>query len=187
MADRLSDLIGDLPPIDFIDAEEMVMKFRTRFDGKSNERSAANVVVIPDTPENVRTKQAFKDEVNINNIIARYKLTGNLPDSARAALAKFGDFSNVPDYQSALNTVMVAQEVFSNMPSALRNRFDNDPGEMLAFLNDSRNRDEAIKLGMIDPPSSPEAVSPPIGGEEPPPAKGKGSKTPGKPDPSRGE
>ena len=37
------------------------------------------------------------------------------------------------------------------MSAEIRDRFKNDPNAMIAFLDDVRNRDEAIKLGMVLP------------------------------------
>lgn len=156
-------------PLDFVEAEKTVSRFRTHYDGLQPSISAKLTVVTPQ--EEAMTKQAFADEVNINNIISKYKQTGVLPNSARSALAQFGDFSEVPSYQDALNTVMLAQDVFAELPSAVRNRFSNDPGEMLAFLNNSNNREEAIKMGLIDPSTG--RAPAPTEAQEPtsPPAK----------------
>lgn len=128
------------------------MKFRTQFDGKSDDVSQKH------TTQSVgesRTKQAFKDESDINNILKRYNVTGVLPDQSRAALAHFGDFTNVPSYDEALNTVIESQAAFMQLPAVMRQRFGNDPQHLLAFLSDENNREEAIKLGFVNPPQQP--------------------------------
>jgi Chlamydia-phage Chp2 scaffold (Chlamy_scaf). len=56
------------------------------------------------------------------------------------------------DYQTSLDTIMTAQAAFNDLPSKLRKRFDNDPSQLLSFLQNPQNRDEAIELGFIDPP-----------------------------------
>lgn len=149
------------------------MKFRTQFDQKSDERSAEHV-----TPSlgDSRTKQAFKDESDINNILKRYNVTGILPDTSRAALAHFGDFTNVPPYQDSLTTVIESQNAFMELPAVVRQRFGNDPHQLFQFLGDKNNRDEAIKLGFISPPqqATPDPILALREAQEPTSPKGKG-------------
>lgn len=97
-----------------------------------------------------KTQQSFKDEVDINTIVKRFGLTGQLPDDFSMPMQ--GDFADVPDFQTALNLVISAQEEFMKVPAEVRARFANDPGELMAFLGDAKNRDEAIKLGLVVPP-----------------------------------
>lgn len=104
------------------------------------------------------TRQEFAQEADINNIMRKYA-SGLPPAPAGARPPVFGDFSNVPDYQTALNKVIDAQERFAELPSQVRRRFDNDPAKLLAFLASEDNRDEAVKLGLLDPPN---VVDPPV-------------------------
>lgn len=108
-------------------------------------------------PGTTRTRQEFAAESDVNRLVARYQETGSFYDpivSLKAAARKpmFGDFTNVPDYQTALNKVIEAQDLFSRLPSKTRDRFENDPQKLLAFLQDAANRDEAISLGLIPKP-----------------------------------
>lgn len=145
------------------------MKFRSQFDGKSNEVSDKHIThPIGES----RTKQAFKDESNINNILKRYHVTGILPDQSRAALAHYGDFTKVPRYDEALNTVIESQSHFMQLPAVLRQRFANDPQQLLSFLSDENNREEAIKLGFISAPQKP--VPAPTEAQAPTSTKSKG-------------
>lgn len=96
------------------------------------------------------TLQSPKDEVDINNILAKYAATGVMP-SARASIGEFGDFSAVPSYMESLLAVQQAQSLFSDLPAKVRSRFDNDPGQFMSFMADDRNYDEALKLGLVEP------------------------------------
>lgn len=97
------------------------------------------------------TKQEFKEETDINYIIKRATITGELPSSQKTPV--YGDFTNGPqDYKTALNMVLEAQEQFDSFPSKVRDRFKNDPAELLAFVANEQNRDEAIALGLIEKP-----------------------------------
>lgn len=98
-----------------------------------------------------RTKQAFRDECDVNQILAKWQKTG-LITHVVSQPPKFGDFEIVPDYQASLNAILAADSAFMALPSSVRDRFSNDPAQLFAFLQDSANKDEAIKLGLIDPP-----------------------------------
>lgn len=100
------------------------------------------------------TQQHFKDECDINYIMRRYRETGFLVDPLKSATAKpqFGDFSTAFDFHEAQNVIAKANEAFAALPSEVRKRFANDPGEFLAFMEDERNIDEAVKLGLVEKP-----------------------------------
>ena len=95
------------------------------------------------------TQQHQKDQADINYIIEQYNVTGILPTAPVSP--QYADFTGIYDYQSALNAVIDAQDEFMSLPAKLRARFDNDPLNLINFLNDDENRQEAIKLGLIEP------------------------------------
>lgn len=94
------------------------------------------------------TEQAHANAVNINTIVSRYQRTGVLPPSSR--VPRYGDFSGCVDYHSCVEAVRMAEEGFMSLPAELRKRFRNDPGMLLAFLEDPQNRAEAESLGLVD-------------------------------------
>lgn len=94
-----------------------------------------------------RTSQEFRDEVNINTIIRRFGLTGELPVGVPMVLQ--GDFTTVTDYQSAMNLIVAGRESFDAQPAEVRSRFDNDPHKFLDFVSREENFDEAAKLGLV--------------------------------------
>ena len=49
------------------------------------------------------TKQSFVEECDINTIVRRFGLTGELPDGVRAPT--FGDFTEVVDFKTACDAV----------------------------------------------------------------------------------
>lgn len=104
-------------------------------------------------------QQHFKDEADINEIVRRFGLTGEMP--ANPHLPVSGDFTAVTDYQTALNAVMAAQEGFMALPPDLRSRFYNDPQKLLVFLEDPSNHAEAVRLGLVNPPPAPPAPAAP--------------------------
>lgn len=100
------------------------------------------------------TKQSFKDECDINNILSRYKKNMGinfLDQYAGVIQDQFADFSFAEDYHTGLQKIREAEGVFEAMPATLRSRFDNDPGKFLDFVSDKGNFDEAVKLGLMKP------------------------------------
>lgn len=93
-------------------------------------------------------QQHYKDECDINNILRQFNVTGLLPEAPLSP--RYGDFTGIVDYHSALNAVIAAEDGFMALPANIRSRFENDPENLINFLNDESNKDEAIKLGLVD-------------------------------------
>lgn len=98
-----------------------------------------------------KTHQHFKEECDINEIVRRFGLTGKLPEDFRPPVS--GDFTGVVDFHTAMNAVRGAQEAFMAMPAELRARFGNDPQRLMDFVEDGKNYDEALKLGIVAKPA----------------------------------
>jgi phage internal scaffolding protein len=96
------------------------------------------------------TEQCHKDQCDIMNIINQYDRTGLLTH-INTSKAEFGDYSGDNDYQKNLNMVMEAQENFMQLPSKVRQEFDNDPGKFLAFASDEKNAEKFEKFGLTKP------------------------------------
>jgi len=104
------------------------------------------------------TQQHQKDQADINYIIDQFNVTGILPTSPISP--QYGDFSGIGDYQSALNAVIAMEDEFMALPANVRARFENDPEKLLDFMSNDKNRDEAIKLGLINPVEQAEIAAP---------------------------
>ena len=100
------------------------------------------------------TIQSAADETDINVMIARYQKTGSFHGSTNMPTVRpqFGDFVGVPEYQNAINILIQAQDQFAALPANIRDRFANSPEKYLEFLSDSANKEEAIKLGLVNAP-----------------------------------
>lgn len=92
-------------------------------------------------------KQSFRDECDINNILRKFNVTGQLP--VGSVQPQYGDFSGITDYQSALNAVMAAQDSFLQLPAKVRAKFANDPALFVEFASDEANKDEMKALGLL--------------------------------------
>lgn len=118
----------------------------------TNQNGRIRVQTINEEP--TRTQQHYKDQCDVNNIIAKYKKTGVITHLARSQ-GVYADVSQITDYQTSLQKVMDAQNAFSTLPSELRLRFNNDPQQLLAFLQDPKNYDEGVTLGLYEQKTEP--------------------------------
>jgi len=108
-----------------------------------------------------RTKQSFAEECDINNIMLKYKKTGLIDHVARYP-GGYADLADVVEYHEGLNMIAEAKEAFQSLPAALRARFDNDPGQFLAFVENPENLEELREMGLALPkePTEPPPAEP---------------------------
>lgn len=97
-------------------------------------------------PGKSATKQSFKNECDINNIMAKYQKTGAVTH-ANDNQGEYG-FATSEDFTSAMQTVTRAQQLFDGLPSSIRSKFHNNPEEFLEFTQDESNDEEAYELGL---------------------------------------
>lgn len=107
------------------------------------------------------TQQHMAEECDINYIVERFGVTGQLPE-APDHIPTYGDFTGIGDYRQALDAVSSANAAFMSLPANIRERFDNDPALFVDFCSstDPADRSEAIELGLIPPPAKPDGVIP---------------------------
>ncbi len=116
------------------------MEFRTAYGKRKR------VKAMPDGKS--RAKQSFAKECDINNILGKFSKTGVFDHVARDA----PDYGVVEgsDLHTLMNVVAEANSAFEEMPEVLRERFSS-PHELVSFLGDESNRDEAIDMGLVEP------------------------------------
>lgn len=110
----------------------------------------------------------FAYEADINNLVQTVTdrdgiqhsvwtgLSSSLPSSQQQP--QYGDFTQFTTEKliEAKNIVATASAQFEALPSNIRDRFENNPSKLIAFLNDESNYDEAVKLGFVKPcPTTP--------------------------------
>lgn len=112
-----------------------------------------------------KTKQAFRDEVDINRIMERFNATGQMPPMRPQG--RFGDFTGATDYLEAATRVLDARRSFDELPSDIRDYCDNDPAELIDLMHNPERLEEAQDLGLI------QEVTPQGGGSPPGPVDDK--------------
>lgn len=94
------------------------------------------------------TLQSAAPECDIYNILNQFNTTGIVTHVA-SGTPQYTDVSEVPDYQAAMEVIMIAEEQFSALPSHVRREFDNDPGKMLEFIQNPDNYERGVELGLF--------------------------------------
>jgi phage internal scaffolding protein len=117
---------------------------RTQFNYDHNAASNASGLSCQ---EPTRAQQHHKEECDINVILRKFGKTGTLPINPSEAL--YPDFSDAVDYHTALNQIIASEREFDLLPSHIRKHFDNDPAKLVYFMQDKKNYDEAVNLGLI--------------------------------------
>ena len=104
------------------------------------------------------TQQSAKDECDINLIVERAKRGSDI-NHVNSRSPMYGDFTQLPtDLRDCLVQVKKAEEAFMSLDPFVRKRFSNDPAELMDFLKDPKNRQEAIDLGLVAKPVEPTPV-----------------------------
>lgn len=85
-----------------------------------------------------RTKQAFKDETDINKILARAAKGNTISHLAKHG-AMYGDFSDIDDLLTAHQRLAKGQEIFDALPGEVKREFGNNVGRFFNFVNDPAN------------------------------------------------
>lgn len=133
------------------------MKFRTPYEERFVKKG--ETFSLPS-----RTKQEPKDECNINSIMARYAQTGII-DHVAAVQPIYEDVAGISvDYQEALRIVENAQVAFDALPSALRKELDNNPANLVSFIQSPDNYERCVEYGLLNKPvvEAPKAVVAPV-------------------------
>jgi phage internal scaffolding protein len=114
-----------------------------------------------------RTQQHQKDECDINLIIKRHS-PEQIALMATQNEGHYGDATSV-DYHAAQNIIANANTMFNDLPSEIRNQFDNDPATFLDFTSNEANHAEMREMGIMEPlppepfnPIQTESVSEPV-------------------------
>lgn len=126
---------------------------RSSFNLDREANSLQAGLAIPDNEDEQLTQQQFKDETDINVLLQRFAITGQMPQGVR--MPTYGDFTDVGNFQEALEALAGAQDAFMQMPAEVRDRFANDPGRFVDFCSNPNNAEEARRYGLVTEPDAP--------------------------------
>lgn len=123
--------------------------FRTQYTDPEHDEYLGKLTAIDFSDAEDMTLQQFADDADINTILRRFSLTGELGGTRREPLT--GDLTLVTDYQQACNILRDAREHFMRLPAEVRRDLDNDPGRLSEWLDDPANLAKGRDLGLINP------------------------------------
>lgn len=101
------------------------------------------------------TKQAHKDECDVNKILAKYRKTGVL--AHLKSNPQTFDYAPDCDFQGALELVEKANAQFMQLPGTIREHFNDSSSDFVAFVSDPENRPEMVEMGLLPKPE-PEGI-----------------------------
>lgn len=87
------------------------------------------------------TNQADAQEADINIIVKKYGITGQMPQ-VTGLQPLYGEFTDANDYRTMLDKVNAAKDAFQEIPAHIRKEFDNDPAKFIQFAADEKNIDK---------------------------------------------
>ena len=106
-------------------------------------RSNASALVCEDPS---LTVQSDSVDADINVIVARFGITGKMPENVR--LPQYGDFDGVTSYLDAMLVMERADKEFMSLPAEVRAKFDNDPSVFHDIAANPENIDYLRELGL---------------------------------------
>lgn len=86
------------------------------------------------------TKQSFKDETDIQKIMARADKAGTISHLQKFQ-GVYADYSDV-DFFQMTQQLTKGREVFDALPAELRQEFGQSPQKFFAYVNDPANKDD---------------------------------------------
>lgn len=134
--------------------EPIGIQWRHQFDPPRDEYECQQTDIHNDLP--TMTKASFAKDADINVLMKRFGVTDGAIPPAVADPKYYGDFSDVPDFRTALDNIRNAQERFELLPADIRNRFANDPVNLFEFVSNPDNTEESVKLGLLKKRQPPE-------------------------------
>lgn len=105
------------------------------------------------------TQQSHAAAADVRNIIKQYDRTG-LIANVNKGIAQYGDYSKVNEYAEALQMVAQANQSFAEVPSHIREQFNNNAGLFFEFATDPKNKEKLIEMGLAKAPDTEVEVTP---------------------------
>lgn len=107
-----------------------------------------------------KTQQGPTSDCDINVLVRRFGIDKEPPPLALLDPSQFGEFDDSMSLADALGVVNHARNLFMQLPPQLRERFGNEPAVMWEFVNDPKNAEEAVRIGLLRARSPQDARSP---------------------------
>lgn len=95
-----------------------------------------------DCPEETLTQQHFARECDINFMLSQHGVLDQQPGSF------YCDFETARDLRESLEYLREAEESFLTLPASVRDKFANDPANLLDFISKPENHTRFAEFGL---------------------------------------
>lgn len=132
--------------------------FKTPYNHDTSSESS-RTGYLEEMPSKAQQHQA--DEADINTIVKRFNVTGQLPQIPLPP--RLEDFADIFDFQTAMNTMTAAKNSFNSLPANVRSQFNNDPHAFVSYVDaalEAGDLDQLRKWGMAVPGSAEPGIVP---------------------------
>lgn len=121
---------------------------------------AVSKSVATSTGLETMVQKQFVEEVDINTIVRRFGITRQMPSGVEGGV--YGDFTGITDFESAQAAVERAREGFMALSPDVRERFQNDPGLYLDYVDQLADDEIGPEVGGPARPAPPAVAEPPV-------------------------
>lgn len=94
------------------------------------------------------TEQSHTKMCDINNVMNRFKETGQLP-YFKEKTPYYTDNTNLPTFEEAHDIIQDAKNAYLNLPLEIRQLTEHDPAKLQKFLSDKQNQSILLKHGLL--------------------------------------
>jgi hypothetical protein len=147
----------------------MTIKWRDQWDDDADQIERERTA-IDFTGDPGMTRQEPAEDSDINVLMKRMGVTdGAVLPYWQSPRALYGDFSEFPQDPTELANIMRDADVrFMTLPADIRERFNN-PAGLLKFMENPKNIDEAVRMGLLVKRTPENPVSLSTGSDKEPP------------------
>ena len=116
----------------------MSLAIRLHKDNKGKLSRAKLLGLLPVRAyEDGRTKQSFKDSTDVNKMLAKAQQSGSVAHLQKYDKAIYAQFQNY-DLLEAHKLISEVNDLFADLPSEIRNEFDNDAIKFAGYRSEER-------------------------------------------------
>lgn len=93
------------------------------------------------------TDESMARDTDVNYIMEKY-MKGEHVQFINEGRGHYIDLTEFPDFDKAMEIVGKAKSAFQLLPPQLREKFNQDPHQLVNYLQDPKNDAEAVELGL---------------------------------------
>ena len=138
-----------------------LLSFRHQYDVE-RDRIEDLKSMVDDFEESITIQDNGDSDLNV--IMKRFGINDGSQLPAELGITDpryYGDFTESPeDLRQVLDTFREAEERFNQLPPKLRERFNNRPLQLMEFIQNPENLDEAVKLKLLHRDAIPAPAEP---------------------------